>query len=633
MYHAPGALITNNTSFKRNPSPSIKTFKKYFDSETKKYGFKDNRGNIRIPARYDEARDFSEGLAAVKINGRWGFIDHHSAYVVEPQYRRAHSFREGRAWVRTGRHWILLKKNMSTVSPPSCVPVNDPEQDCYSQVRDFHSGLAAVKVKKQWGFINKNNEYLSIYDRYKNFVGHACFDEVMDFIRNHALVCKDGLWGCLDRQGIIRIDLRYAKLGYLRRDPRTKKIERGPKIALAERRDGTCVIVNSEGIEIQNIETWNLIKAENKKTKKLGLLDMRIKPRDTTGQYVVRRAYKRIGHVKYYFQSLAVFRGESTQSPGEKKWYIHNIITGKVIASRIEAILNLGTGLALNVNGLWGYIHGPTSAYYKPEYDGIRPPYDDWLPVNKKGVWGFINLSGKYPKVKHVFRPQYDNVGYFFDGRALVCKKGKWGCINDQGTVEISTTYKRLSPFWWCRVYQRTAGKIFRYIGDGLATYRKAGQCGFLAYLLRGSNTRAFTSARPLVKLKYGNFEDLLIGLEKVTVILSQDHLTITNIEKTLPASEKRLMGYIERKRVFCFVPQTEKMLHLEKLVTKRDKVLDDDLIGFSVSAKHGYADYWGNIVIPPFFDKIGPFLEGKAAVIVGPYSGSVDRNGQIHIP
>jgi hypothetical protein len=40
-----------------------------------RYGFVDAKGNMAIPAVYDSADDFSEGLAPVRLNGKWGYID------------------------------------------------------------------------------------------------------------------------------------------------------------------------------------------------------------------------------------------------------------------------------------------------------------------------------------------------------------------------------------------------------------------------------------------------------------------------------------------------------------------------------------------------------------------------------
>ena len=39
-----------------------------------KWGFIDKSKKSVVPPKYDEARHFSEGLAAVSLNGKWGFI-------------------------------------------------------------------------------------------------------------------------------------------------------------------------------------------------------------------------------------------------------------------------------------------------------------------------------------------------------------------------------------------------------------------------------------------------------------------------------------------------------------------------------------------------------------------------------
>ncbi|WP_093795394.1 WG repeat-containing protein [Sporomusa acidovorans] len=35
----------------------------------------DETGKVVIPAQFGDEDDFSEGLTAVMINGKWGFID------------------------------------------------------------------------------------------------------------------------------------------------------------------------------------------------------------------------------------------------------------------------------------------------------------------------------------------------------------------------------------------------------------------------------------------------------------------------------------------------------------------------------------------------------------------------------
>lgn len=46
------------------------------DKEQKGYGFYDTNGNTVIQPKYEDAGFFSEGLAPVKLNGKWGYVNH-----------------------------------------------------------------------------------------------------------------------------------------------------------------------------------------------------------------------------------------------------------------------------------------------------------------------------------------------------------------------------------------------------------------------------------------------------------------------------------------------------------------------------------------------------------------------------
>jgi hypothetical protein len=64
-------------------------------------GFQDAYGNMAIPIQYDNAKDFSCGLAAVQQldSGLWGYIDPVGNTVIPFRYHSAGSFSEGLAWV------------------------------------------------------------------------------------------------------------------------------------------------------------------------------------------------------------------------------------------------------------------------------------------------------------------------------------------------------------------------------------------------------------------------------------------------------------------------------------------------------------------------------------------------------
>ncbi|MBM3981963.1 MAG: WG repeat-containing protein [Planctomycetes bacterium] len=63
-------------------------------------GYVDRDGTVVIPASYDQASIFSDGLAAVQLNGRWGYIDTNGAMVIESRFDAASFFKGGLAYVK-----------------------------------------------------------------------------------------------------------------------------------------------------------------------------------------------------------------------------------------------------------------------------------------------------------------------------------------------------------------------------------------------------------------------------------------------------------------------------------------------------------------------------------------------------
>jgi hypothetical protein len=92
------------------------------------WGFIDNRGKTVIVPHFEAALPFSEGLAAVKREGRWGYIDRTGSEVIPIRYRTAQSFRNGVAIVDTGLpdHPVgLIDTGGSWVTPPQFRSLSD----------------------------------------------------------------------------------------------------------------------------------------------------------------------------------------------------------------------------------------------------------------------------------------------------------------------------------------------------------------------------------------------------------------------------------------------------------------------------------------------------------------------------
>lgn len=75
-----------------------------------KWFFIDKNAKRLSDKTYEDARSYSNGLAAVKISGKWGFVDTDENVVIEQQFFGAKDFSEkGSCFVQTGDKWQLLK--------------------------------------------------------------------------------------------------------------------------------------------------------------------------------------------------------------------------------------------------------------------------------------------------------------------------------------------------------------------------------------------------------------------------------------------------------------------------------------------------------------------------------------------
>lgn len=118
----------------------LPTLKKVTDGGTgylggqagKTWSFYNLKGE-KLPGDYEGVQAFSEGLAPVKLKGKWGFADTTGKVVIQPQYKEVHGFSEGLAAVKTGKQWFYIRRD-GTVLPSVSA----------KKAGDFHQGVAVV---------------------------------------------------------------------------------------------------------------------------------------------------------------------------------------------------------------------------------------------------------------------------------------------------------------------------------------------------------------------------------------------------------------------------------------------------------------------------------------------------------
>ena len=147
-------------------------------------GYIDRSGKMVLRTENAEyLGNFSEGLAAISVNGKFGYIDHHGNTVIEPQFDVATGYKSGLARVamRDGDNyrWGFIDKAGKVVIPLQ-----------FEDASDFSEGLAGVHAGELAGFIDPSG----------NFVIPPQFEYVGDFKEGTAPVLQIK-FGYVDKTG------------------------------------------------------------------------------------------------------------------------------------------------------------------------------------------------------------------------------------------------------------------------------------------------------------------------------------------------------------------------------------------------------------------------------------------------
>jgi len=116
-----------------------------------KWGYKNQKGAVVIQPTFDEAFQFSEGLACVEMNEKLGYIDGEGKVVIDFQYDCANSFSEGLACVTKDDKTGYIDQSGKYVFEP-----------IYEKATPFKDGKAMIKQDGKWGVLSKDG---SIYWR------------------------------------------------------------------------------------------------------------------------------------------------------------------------------------------------------------------------------------------------------------------------------------------------------------------------------------------------------------------------------------------------------------------------------------------------------------------------------------
>jgi hypothetical protein len=279
---------------------------------------------IVVGFEYDDARDFKEGLAAVKSRDLWGYIDTTGKIAIPFSYKvpEAGPFSSGFAFV--GTSFIDSKGGAAF------------EGKAFERAHAFSEGLAAVQTGGQWGFIDSAGRFAVV----------PVYEDAGSFSDGLAPVKRGGLWGYIDARGRLLIRPRYLRAGPF----------------------------GGEG---------------NNNNKRAAVdLDGKVGYIDRSGRFAVAPAYDEGGDFRS--GGLAPVKGPA----GRRDWGYIDAAGREVIPRQFNGAGAFGEGLApVATDARWGYIDVRGRLTLDALYDDARPFSEGLAAVEQDGKWGYIRQA------------------------------------------------------------------------------------------------------------------------------------------------------------------------------------------------------------------------------------------------
>jgi WG containing repeat len=151
-----------------------------------KFGYIDKTGKVVIAPQFFIAQDFSEGLAAVRVEesavGKFGYIDRTGRMVIPPRFNQARPFSEGLSAVETSAQVVgnqVVDTAWGFIDRAGVMKIPDK----YNFADSFSEGLAQVAIKPgvSMGYMNHDGK----------FVIPPGFSEAWSFSDGFAAVCSE----------------------------------------------------------------------------------------------------------------------------------------------------------------------------------------------------------------------------------------------------------------------------------------------------------------------------------------------------------------------------------------------------------------------------------------------------------
>ena len=374
---------------------------------------KDGSDYIEIPNKYQQARDFKDGLCCVCHDEKWGAIDKNGHEVIPTQYDYLSDFTKGIAIYRIssrdniGHKYLFGFLNKSGAVFPAIydsIWVDDTTGYIHTE---YIERLIADDEKRIYNHpkrLDYNGRFVAKYD-FEYITLKGKYDYVEDYVDEIAIAKKNDLWGAIDKNENVIIQFKYnilnrldndTLIGYLKigeMEFDVKFIKTNGKLAGSNKNirkiipldDGICLFC------INKREGWN-------SKVKYGIVNK-------DGNVLLNAEYDEIQRINDILYKVA----------NAKKEGLFDIQKGWILPCKFDSLSYINDYVNAHIKDL-GDFHFDLSGNCFVLNQGItvelpkrcfvgRDFVDGYAPVCMSEKWGVVNSS-----FKTVVKPQYDNI-------------------------------------------------------------------------------------------------------------------------------------------------------------------------------------------------------------------------------
>lgn len=383
------------------------------------WGFIDEHGNVTIEPNFQDAENFNEGLALVKLEGKYGFVNKAGKLVIAAEYDDALAFNEGHAVVELKDKLGMINRNGEFIIPPR-----------YEDLGNLENGFTYFLLDSLYGYFDAKG-----IERIK-----PKFTEAFDFENGKAIVSRGDYYGLIDVFGTTFIAMKYQGLRHYHED-----------IYMAMQNDFWGLIkINGDTILPFVYDYIGKLSDNRILIEKNGEFSYT----DLKGNLLLTTWIP----VYSEFKQLATFKNGYAKIKFAEKYNLIDTTGKKLFTQPKENIGDYSSLIAVYKGDKWGYVNPagaqiiPFSFTWANSFDG------NFAIAGNDPFLGLINKQGQY-----VINPYFEQLTFLNDTLIIAKSLGNYGIISISGDTLLNFAYLSIEPINEKVVRIEQGGAIFYY--------------------------------------------------------------------------------------------------------------------------------------------------------------------------